>query len=72
MAQSLSSGFNKSRHAAKSALNMSSRITGKADSTLSMYEKLRPAQFDIIAQVYGQDGLLRYIKTMEAKKMKGK
>lgn len=72
MNQSLNSGFKRTKRAAGRALDRANHITERKSNPLSLYEKLQPVQFDIIAQVYGQDALLRYIKTMEAKRMRGK
>lgn len=65
--------FSSVKKAAGVALNRTKQITGKPqDNSVDIYQKLRPEQFDIIAKVYGEDGLERYIKHMEAKRMRGK
>lgn len=63
--------FNSMRKAARVAIDRTQKITGSGNSPISLYEKLTPIHFDIIAQVYGQDNLIKYVRTMEAKKLKG-
>jgi hypothetical protein len=67
----LGNQFSKVRKAAKVALSRTGKITGSGNNPLSLYEKLTPVHFDAIAKVYGQDNLMKYIKTMEAKKIRG-
>lgn len=40
------------------------------DINVKIYEKLTPQQFEKIRSVYGDDGLARYIKTMEYRRLK--
>lgn len=73
MPSMLNSKFNAVRKAASVAITRTKQVTGKPnDRSVDIYQKLRPEQFDIIAKVYGEDGLEKYIKHMEAIRMKGK
>lgn len=37
---------------------------------LSLYEHMTPEVMNVIAEVYGPDNLVKYIQTMEARRMK--
>lgn len=41
------------------------------DPALRRYETLTPFDFDTISRVYGRDNLVRYVRTMENRRMMG-
>jgi hypothetical protein len=41
------------------------------DTTLELYDKLKEPDFDYIKDKYGMDGLVRYVREMEFKKLHG-
>lgn len=72
MAGALGDSVNMLRNATKAALGRTKSIMGDSngeDKQLKIYEKLRPQDFDQLANLYGGDGVLRYIRHMEAKRL---
>jgi len=53
---------------ARGAAQLKKTIGGQVDQDLKLYERMTPKAFDLIRQKYGEDALVEYIKTMEAKK----
>ena len=59
------------RRATRSALSRANTRSGTSTaSSLKIYERLTDSQFDNIARIYGEDALLRYIRSMEAERLK--
>ena len=59
------------RAAAQAMKRQDKMVGAPSDPDLARYEQLGPNDFATIAKVYGPDNLIRYIKTMEARRMKG-
>jgi hypothetical protein len=68
----LSNSINRLRSATKKAFGRGSSLTSasRKDSDLKLYQELDSTEFDIIGRVYGQEALLTYIKSMEARRLK--
>lgn len=59
------------RGAAKTALTRSRKVAGgQMDEDLMIFERLKPEQLKGLEQVYGQEAVIQYVKTMAAKKVK--
>ena len=71
MGSQYSNAVSKLRWAAGKAMENVRTVTGGSnDNELSIYNRLSSDEFKLIGEKYGQDGLIQYIKTMEAKKMR--
>lgn len=58
--------------AASQAYQHHNRIYGfQTDPHLARYEQLTPSDFAHLSRTYGPDQTLRYITTMESRKLKG-
>jgi hypothetical protein len=56
------------RGAASSALDRVKTVSGQeTDPDLMLYQQLKPGDFPKLIDKYGQDNVMQYIKTMEAK-----
>jgi hypothetical protein len=69
MSGALGSSVNMLRTATKSALGRTRKIMGGSrseDTQLKIYNKLKPENFNQLAELYGGEGVIRYIKHMEA------
>lgn len=54
----------------KSMSSQRSKVLGKpADPDVELYEKMTPRHFDRIREQYGLEGLLRYIRHVEHKRL---
>jgi hypothetical protein len=63
--------FNQMRKAIKKQFSVSKSQVGKnRDEELGVYSKLTSEDFDRIAEMYGPQELVRYVKVMEEKKNK--
>lgn len=72
MAGALGSSVNLLRTATKSALGRTRKIMGGSnsdDKQLKIYSRMRPQDFNQLAELYGGEGVLRYIRHMEAKRI---
>lgn len=66
----LHSAIARSRKAAQVALSRGRRVTGQQmDEDLMIYERLKPQDFGALAERYGQENVVKYIKTMTARKV---
>jgi hypothetical protein len=53
-----------------SADRMKSKLVGKSvDPDVQLYEKMTPAAFDAVREKYGVEGLTRYIRHIEHKRL---
>lgn len=60
----------RARSAASVAINRNRRIANReTDPDLLMFEQMGEQDFDKITALYGEEATLRYIKTMESRKM---
>lgn len=68
----LRSAIDRNRRAVSSAFDRAKTITGdaKPSKELKTYEKLTPREFEILGRVFGEEQLMAYIRTMEARRMK--
>ena len=58
--------------AASQAMKRQDKMLGApTDPDLARYEQLGPNDFATIAKVYGPENMIRYIRTMESRRMKG-
>lgn len=70
MPANMKNAFGRLRGAARSAFDRTSRTSGQpADPDLKLYNTLGEQEFQRIAQQYGQDKTIEYIRKMEARKM---
>lgn len=66
----LDNAITRMRGAASTALKRSRKVTGQQmDEDLMIYERLQPKDFETLEQRYGKDSVIRYIKTMAARKV---
>lgn len=58
------------RSAAKGAFRRNKHlIGGNKDNQLRIYDSMKPQDFNALAELYGGDGVIRYIRYMEAKRL---
>jgi hypothetical protein len=64
--------FSKMQKATQSAFDRVGNVTNtENDPDLSLYQSLAPQDFTKLMERYGEDDVLRYIKTMESRKLLG-
>jgi hypothetical protein len=62
--------FDKMTNATRSAFDRAGSVTGgENDPDLSLYQSLAPQDFTALMKEYGEEDILRYIRTMESKKL---
>lgn len=62
--------FSKMQKAAQSAFDRVGNVTGtENDPDLSIYQTLAPQDFTKLMQQFGEEEILRYIKTMESRRL---
>ena len=67
----ISPSFDKLRHAAGKSLDSVMKVSDReTDPDLMLYESLKRHHFDAMIQRYGVEPTIRYIITMEARRMK--
>lgn len=63
--------FDRLQNATKKSFSLAGKFLGQQqDPELAIYERLKPENFKDILAKYGPDETMKYIKAMEAKKMK--
>ena len=68
----LTKSVSRVRSAAKTAFARNRNLIGGArDKQIQTYEKLKNTDFNALAELYGGENVIGYIKAMEAKKLTG-
>lgn len=63
--------FDKLGRAGDRAMKTVTKAVGAGDPAVETYKRLPPQAFDAIRERYGEEGLLRYVKAMESRNLKG-